>query len=414
MIYEVRINNFDIFENEVKLSARADLRNKKFSSNVNGIGDFNVLKTIDIYGPNNVGKTCFIRAIDTIKHVLLDTEMPIRSNMFTNNDICELGISFLFEDRLFNYDFKYNSKTKEFIYEKFSESEKYDNGSAEKKEKIWLLKSEDNHQCLDVEAQSLISIVSNSNVLCYLLDVDKFENLKEMKRILTSFANKIDVLYMNNISLEHTIKVLKSTNENKKEVVNFVKNADLYLNDFEYAGESALINIHEDELTDKLPENVLDQLKLVSTYKDKKVPSILFDSIGTRKITALASYIVEAIKNGRILIVDELDSGIHFKLTRAIVAMFNNEVNDNAQFIFTTHDINLMDCKKLFRKEQIWFIHKDDSGVYLYSLADFKAKNGVRDTTDIIEKYKKGILGAMPSPELINTLLDIKGDVDDQ
>ena len=108
--------------------------------------------------------------------------------------------------------------------------------------------------------------------------------------------------------------------------------------------------------------------------------------------------------------VDELDSSIHFKLTRAIVAMFNNELNTNAQLIFTVHDINLMDVKRLFRKEQIWFVHKDNDGVYVYSLADFTAKDGVRDTSDVMEKYRKGLLGALPDPELINSLLDLKGN----
>nr|WP_277935179.1 AAA family ATPase [Parablautia muri] len=97
------------------------------------------------------------------------------------------------------------------------------------------------------------------------------------------------------------------------------------------------------------------------------IPSVLFDSTGTKKIAALASYIIEGIEQGRILVVDELDSSIHFKLTRAIVAMFNNELNTDAQMIFTVHDINLMDCKKMFRKEQIWFVHKDDTGIYVYS-----------------------------------------------
>jgi len=140
-----------------------------------------------------------------------------------------------------------------------------------------------------------------------------------------------------------------------------------------------------------------------------RVPSIVFDSTGTKKMTALAGYIMEALEQGRVLVVDELDSSIHFKITRAIVAMFNNELNTNAQMIFTVHDINLMDCKRLFRKEQIWFVHKDDNAAYVYSLGDYTAAaKGIRDTTDIIEKYKKGILGALPEPELINSLLGIK------
>ena len=80
--------------------------------------------------------------------------------------------------------------------------------------------------------------------------------------------------------------------------------------------------------------------------------------------------------------------------------MFNNELNTSAQMIFTVHDINLMDCKRMFRKEQSW---------YVYSLADFTAQQGVRDTTDVMEKYRKGALGALPDPELINSLLSIKG-----
>ena len=155
----------------------------------------------------------------------------------------------------------------------------------------------------------------------------------------------------------------------------------------------------------------MDSIKLVSVYKGVAVPSMFFDSTGTKKIAALASYVVEAIEKGRILIVDELDSSIHFKLTRAIVAMFNNELNNNAQLICTVHDINLMDCKKLFRKEQIWFVHKDKEGVYVYSLGEFTAdKDGIRDTTDIIEKYRKGILGALPEPDMINTLVEVKNE----
>ncbi len=90
--------------------------------------------------------------------------------------------------------------------------------------------------------------------------------------------------------------------------------------------------------------------------------------------------------------------------------MFNYELNTDAQLICTVHDINLMDCKRLFRKEQIWFVGKDDNGVYVYSLADFTAENGVRDTSDIIEKYRKGVFAAVHETELINTLLGIKGN----
>mgnify|MGYP003294376242 FL=1 len=83
-------------------------------------------------------------------------------------------------------------------------------------------------------------------------------------------------------------------------------------------------------------------------------------------------------------------------------------MNKNAQLIATLHDISLLDCKKLFRKEQIWFTNKDESGTELYSLKEFSyAENGVRDTSDIKEKYSKGEFGAIPDPDLISALLEV-------
>lgn len=236
-----------------------------------------------------------------------------------------------------------------------------------------------------------------------------------MKRIAIKFASKIDIINMNNIPLKRTIRLMKNKNDLQRKVVEFIKNSDLYMDNFKYVDmeEIHLKMVSDEEKPEEkaldIPEQIMDQIRLVSVYKGISVPSVFFDSTGTKKITALASYIIEGIDQGRILVVDELDSSIHFKLTRAIVAMFNNELNTNAQMPFTIHDINLMDCKKMFRKEQIWFVHKTEDGVYVYSLADFTAQQGVRDTTDIMEKYRKGVLGALPDPELISSLLSLKG-----
>ena len=53
-------------------------------------------------------------------------------------------------------------------------------------------------------------------------------------------------------------------------------------------------------------------------------------------------------------------------------------------------------------------VHRE---IYVGTLADFTAQQGVRDTTDVMEKYRKGALGALPDPELINSLLSIKSGV---
>lgn len=417
MIIEVRAENCYAFRDEITFSMKADMRSKKFSSNVHKENKFNILKTVGIYGPNNAGKTCLIKCIRAIRGILLDEQNELMTNIFTGNSVCELGMTFMSTGRKFAYDFKYDVQNKEYIYEKFSEIKKdeYDN----EKEVCWLKKDSlsGEYKCIDENLQGMFSVISKNNLLYNLIDVSKFEKMAEMKSHLTKLAKKIEVVNMNNIPMKHTIELMKNKNSLQNKIVAFIKNADLYLDNFEYV---EMDNIEtefegsndkpEEEVLDVV-ENLMDQIRLVSTYKGVRVPSLLFDSTGTKKIAALASYVIEALEQGKILVIDELDSSIHFKLTRAIVAMFNNELNESAQMIFTVHDINLMDCKRMFRKEQIWFVHKDEEGVYVYSLADFTAEDGIRDTTDIIEKYKKGVLGALPDPELINSLLSIKGNV---
>lgn len=416
MIIEVRAKNCFVFEDEITFSMKADMRNKKFGANVHKENNFNVLKTTGIYGANNAGKTCLIKCIRAIKKVLLNDKSGLMPNIFTESDVCELGVTFMISGRKFSYDFRYDAKKEEYIYESFSEifKDQYNN----EKEVCWLKKDaiREIYECADKDVLATIPVISNSNLLCYVIDANKFEHVNEMKQILVGFAEKIDIINMNNIPMQHTIELMKNKNQLQAKVVDFIKNADLYMDNFEFVDMDKIqlkISDGEEKPEEKvldIPENIMDQIRMVSTYKGIQVPSMIFDSTGTKKIAAIASYVIEALEQGRILVVDELDSSIHFKLTRDIVAMFNNELNTNAQMIFTVHDINLMDCKRLFRKEQIWFVHKDEDGVYVYSLADFTAQQGVRDTTDVMEKYRRGVLGAVPDPELINSLLSIKND----
>ena len=416
MIIEIRAKNCFVFDEEIAFSMKADMRNKKFASNVYRENNFNILKTTGIYGPNNAGKTCLVRCIRAIKQVLLNNKMDLLPNMFTADRVCELGVTFLSSGRKFSYDFRYDAEKEEFLYERFSEILKDTYGN--EKEDTWLIKDviKKQYDCADKDAQKMMPLVAKNNLLCYLIDTGRFEHLEKMKTVIVDFAKRIDIINMNNIPLQHTIKIMKNHNHLQKKIVEFIKNADVYMDNFEYVEMDKIRlpgnnkNERAEEKVLNLPDEVMDQMHLFSTYKGVPFPSILFDSTGTKKIAALAGYVIEGLEKGRILVVDELDSSIHFKLTRAIVAMFNNELNVNAQMIFTVHDINLMDCKKMFRKEQIWFVHKDQDGVYVYSLAEFTAKSGIRDTTDIVEKYKKGVLGALPDPNLINSLLSIKGN----
>ena len=118
------------------------------------------------------------------------------------------------------------------------------------------------------------------------------------------------------------------------------------------------------------------------------------ESQGTQRLYALAAPVLDVLKNGRLLIVDELDSSLHPLLVRRLVRMFHQpELNPHgAQLLFTTHDTSLLD-RTLFRRDQIWFTEKDrDQATRLYPLTDFSPRES--------EAWEKGYLigryGAVP------------------
>lgn len=83
---------------------------------------------------------------------------------------------------------------------------------------------------------------------------------------------------------------------------------------------------------------------------------------------------MDALKNGMVLFVDELDAKLHPLLTRYIINLFHNSGTNkgNGQLIYSTHDtVNLN--KDTFRRDEIWFAEKDKDGISkIYSLADYK------------------------------------------
>ncbi|MEG1363134.1 MAG: ATP-binding protein, partial [Clostridia bacterium] len=363
MITNLKINNCATFNKPVELSLKADMRTKKFNCNIFKIdNNTNILKSIAIYGPNNTGKTTIINCANAIKNTLLNKKNLIKSNLFEKNNICELGVEFIYQAKKYYYEFRFNSITKEYVYEIFKEII-IDNNSYER-EKLILLKDtiKKEYKCPeDKLLESILSVTAKNNILIYLIETNSFKVLGDIKNILTSFANKIEIVNMNNIPNQKTIELLKNKNDITKKTVDLIKNADIYLDNYFYDDKIDVVIDDTEEAEEKILKNqkIIDQIKLVSVYKGKEVPSIIYDSIGTKKFVSLASYIIESLEEGKILFVDELDSSLHFKITRAIISMFNNEINTKAQLIATLHDISLLDCKKMFRKEQIWFTAKN-------------------------------------------------------
>jgi AAA15 family ATPase/GTPase len=122
----------------------------------------------------------------------------------------------------------------------------------------------------------------------------------------------------------------------------------------------------------------------------------LFESEGTKKFFHILGSILDTLKNGKVLIIDELDTKLHPMLTKQVIRLFRNPKTNpkNAQLLFATHDINLLESQ-LFRRDQIWFTEKDRFGASkLFALADFKL--GVRNDEKISKRYLEGRYGAIP------------------
>lgn len=163
----------------------------------------------------------------------------------------------------------------------------------------------------------------------------------------------------------------------KQRIVEFSRYADLGIENIEKIDNTISVRIRSTMMK-------VMKSKLLLSHSGKM----------NRKYFSLAYPIIDALDNGKRLIIDEFDSKMHPLLTCRIIALFNSKETNpkNAQLIFTTHDTNLLSANT-FRRDQIWFTQKDRYGATeLYSLAEYKVRNDASFEKD----YLSGKYGAIP------------------
>ena len=119
-----------------------------------------------------------------------------------------------------------------------------------------------------------------------------------------------------------------------------------------------------------------------------------FNSEGTERLLFFLGWVLAALDQGRVILVDEIDSKLHFLVADYIVSLFNSiSANPrNAQLIGTAHNILLMD--ENLRRDQIYFTGKDKYGKSsLIALSDYK---NVRKTDLFSKKYLAGFYTDLP------------------
>ena len=137
------------------------------------------------------------------------------------------------------------------------------------------------------------------------------------------------------------------------------------------------------------------------------------ESTGTKAWLALGTAVIDALRQGQVLVVDELGSSLHPQLSRLIIDWFEDPAinTTGAQLIFTSHDMTLLDAGRGDRekREQVWFVEKDSDGASeLFNLADFPLQKG----SNIVKQYLEGRIGGLPytAPSLIHNLLNRNTD----
>jgi hypothetical protein len=188
-----------------------------------------------------------------------------------------------------------------------------------------------------------------------------------------------------------SFKILTDKNY-KKELLKFIKTFDTGIED---------INTIPDSVEAVKNNNGIVDIKVTHKGENGEENALPFylESNGTRKMFYLFDFFMDALKNGMVLFVDELDAKLHPLLTRYIINLFHNSDTNkgNGQLIYSTHDtVNLN--KDTFRRDEIWFAEKDKDGISkIYSLADYKINDvKVRNDATYNKDYLSGRYGAIP------------------
>ncbi|EGR6807522.1 ATP-binding protein [Campylobacter coli] len=415
MLIEFRVENFLSIQDEQILSMMASKDNTFFDSHTNGDKKLALLKSSVIYGANASGKSNIVKALQTMKTIVISSakkqrgdKLPITPFLLGNEDNkpTKFEIIFIQNDTKYQYGFILNS---EKILEEwlliFGES----NRAQKWFERIYNEKEEKYNYSFGTKflgSKQLWAENTRDNAL--FLSVAIQLNNEQLKPVFDFFLKYIRVNYIDNWNdvSKATMNILQ---QDKQKIIDYLKQADLDIED---------IIVEEKELdkTSLMQENIPQEIKqmiqtdlekgarlkktdIKTIHTNQQGKQILFDMLelesqGTQKFFKLIGPWVEALEQGYTIVVDELNTHLHPLMTKFLVNLFHNEdlSKSNAQLIFTTHDTSILN-QDVFRRDQIWFCEKQNKATKLYPLSDFKVR---KDKTNLENDYLLGRFGALP------------------
>ncbi|MHB1484890.1 MAG: AAA family ATPase [Saccharofermentanales bacterium] len=420
MLLEFRVKNFKSFKDEIifKMTPAPKIKDMDYSIFNHKINKktYKALPAAVIYGANSSGKTNLIGAMEVLRKIVLtgdikNSEASISPNISvskmefipniknsTAEPICFL-IKFISGENLYEYTLDINigkfldSKFKrEIIREKLVINEKMIFNRAESLEigDIGSIKTETIKGFNDTMSENIAKNNLNREELFLTTFFKTLYSAKIAKSIHNWFNDNFLIIYRADIV--HTLPddiVLKE----KKFIIDDEINHALKL--FGLCGEKIAYARSN-------KSNEVEQYSILNIENNRtvKIPVEIFESFGTVRFLNIFPLIVDAIKNGKTLVIDEFDASIHPMALMSIVNIFhNNDINTKeAQLIFNTHNPIFLN-KNTFRRDEIKFVERDDeTGISThYSLSDFgtSGENGVRNSSDYMKNYFINQYGAI-------------------
>ena len=403
MVLQIRLSNFFSINEEVVLDMQAASLQTRESKDLLGntfvCNDERLLKTVAIYGANASGKSNIIKAIRACVQMIFESHNYNENTMFAFTPFKFGGVGkpsrfyirFLIDGVEYEYSFtltKTEIITEELYYYPIGRKKLVfarDERKGPDKKDIYEFRS---------AIRRPMDVAGNTSKKTLFVSRASQMDRDVAKDVFRYFNERFILNYFgyNSYSIESLL------NENKDLILKVLKAADSDIIDIRSQHElRSLTTAVFDPLSNQLlsrDDIQKPQLKITTFHRNN--PEVPFDfyseeSSGTQEFFHMMLTILNIIKGNKVLLIDEISMGLHVNLVEYILNLFHQ--SESAQLIFSTHNTNLLNMRKL-RKDQVYFVNKrDDGSSDLYSLFDFK---DFRENMDAEKAYLQGRFDAIP------------------
>ena len=403
MLVDFSFKNYRIFREEHSFSMVPTARSRRdyglYHIDTNSTVRPFLHRCATIYGANGSGKTSFINAMKFVRQLVRHSfdslpfdQVEVHPFIYNTNSLKEpskFEITFLLEDVLYRYGFTINNKQvleefllerpphpsrtrvlfhREFVLEE--ENYKWRMNSKFFKEKEKSLRSFTRPNALFL---STAVHFNNSTLLpIYKWLTSKTVYLTECFEYLKTYTARLCYDY-----------------RKKSKILNFFKTMDTQIEDIIVKSRRSQTEILNNKSFENFADNITDtingdpEFEIYFIRKNNEGRSVSLrledESQGINTLFYVAARLLKAIENGRIVIIDEINTNMHPILFKELITMFDgiSYPDTNAQLIFTSHDVTPTeyDC---IGHDQIWMVERQsDLSSQLYPFTDVDVPSDV-------------------------------------